>query len=343
MDVTSSQPDPMSGPIEHIFQIVPDEDSPALLLLILFVGMCLGAVVIELLNHAWFDIELIRKPGWTQPMKCISRLAYFLCRYLSAVCLMLVLLYVTAGYPDCSAAALAFNILGMFFWNSVALLFVLRTMALYSWKRAVVVPLVIYYAIVATVSAISLPFYGVGKRVPQTQFCSYDTKSHAVQHLIAGSVYQGLGMGLDLTLLLLTLHRLLDGGLMSIFTRKTSRLNSGLTSLTSFLIYQGFHFYVFQFGTDAFYLTSTFAFTKEYYQLIGNIMEYTIPSIVASAAFRDMGKRAQEFNRHGVQVNEIFDSSGILSQGRSSSGKSGISPIPRVSDNLYLHTHALGR
>lgn len=311
----ATQPSTSAKP-EIIFNVLPPSAGRSFLVLLIIMCLCLGAVTMELFNHLRFDINLIRKSGWTQPAKFVSRIAYLSCRYLSVVCLTLVVLFLCLKFEDCRAMPEAFNILGMVLLDSVNLVFVQRTMALYSWKPKIVVPLTFYYCAVLAAAAVCIPFYGVGYRIPGTEFCAFDTRRHLTRTLIANVVYKSLSMGLDIILLLLTLHRLLDGGLKAVWSKKPQQLYSGLNdrSLSSFLVRQGFHFYVLQLGTDIFFVSTYFSFSEPSYQVLGTALVFCIPPIAAAAAFREMGKKASLITApNGSKVNEIMISTAFPS------------------------------
>lgn len=309
---------------EIIFNVLPPSAGKSFMVLLIIMCLCLGAVVMELFNHIRFDINLIRKSGWSQPAKLVSRLAYLSCRYLSVVCLTLVVLFLSLKFDDCKAMPEAFNILGMILLDSVSLVFVQRTMALYSWKAKIVTPLTLYYCVVLAAAAVCIPFYGVGYRIPGTEFCAYDTRRHLTRTLVANVVYKSLSMGLDVIMLLLTLHRLIDGGLKAILNKKPQQLYSGLNdrSLSSFLIRQGFHFYVLQLGTDIFFVSTYFSLTEPSYQVLGTALVFCVPPIAAAAAFREMGKKASLITqRNGSKVNEIMNSTGSPSGDNSAAAR----------------------
>lgn len=296
---------------EVIFNVIPPSTGKSFLVLLIVMCLCLGATTMELFNHICYDLQLIRKPGWTDPAKLSSRVAYLCCRYLSVTCLLLVVLFLSLKFDDCKAMPWTFNLLGMVLLDSVSLVFVQRTMALYSWKAKVVLPVSIIYLVVVAASAVCIPFYGVGYRIPGSQFCGYDTRRHLTRTLVANVVYKTLGMGLDILTLLLTLHRLLDGGLPAIWQKKPQQLYSGLTdrSLSSFLIRQGFHFYVLQLATDIFFVSTYFTLTEPSYQVLGTALVFCIPPIAAAAAFREMGQKASLITaKNAGKVNEIMNS-----------------------------------
>ncbi|KAJ9477142.1 hypothetical protein PHBOTO_000853 [Pseudozyma hubeiensis] len=301
-----------------IFNVIPPSSGKAYLILLIVMCLCQGALTMELLNHLRFDVRLMRKPGWTDPAKLISRLAYFICRYLSVTILGTIICFITLKSNNCTALPMAFQIMGMFLLDAVLLLFVQRTMALYNWSRNVTIPLSVFYCLVVVSSAICTPFYGVGFRIPHTEFCAFDTRSYLTRTVVANVVFRSLSISLDTVMLLLTLHRLLDGGLKAVWHKKPQQLFTSLhdSSLSGFLIRQGLHFFVLQLGTDIFFLTTYFSFTENAYKDLGTAFAFTIPPIAAAAAFRDVGKKVPMFTaKRPTKVNEIIASDDTPSGG----------------------------
>ncbi|SPO40611.1 uncharacterized protein PSFLO_06093 [Pseudozyma flocculosa] len=297
-----------AGQAGIIFDAVPIEDAESFLLLIVIYSICLGMVVLEFFSHIGFDIQLIRKPGWTDPAKFVSRTAYLLVRTCPAAFLSLVLVYLTTQFDNCSIVPLTFNILAMIILDSVLLIFLQRTMALYSWKRKVVVPLTVMYCIVFALSCVSLPQLGVGRRIPNSRYCAYDTRRDLTRILVVNIVYKSSSMILDFTLLIMTMHRLVDGGLKSLFTGRKGINTMSHSDLSSFLLRQGLHFYGLQTATEIVFISIYFSTQQVSYQVLGSALLLSIPPITAGNAFREMGKKASTVTqkRH---VNEIINSS----------------------------------
>ncbi|SNX82916.1 uncharacterized protein MEPE_01622 [Melanopsichium pennsylvanicum] len=317
-----------------IFNVLPPDTGKSFLVLLIVMCLSLGAAVMEFFNHIRFDIQLIRKSGWSQPAKFVSRFAYLLCRYVPVVGLTLIILFLCLKLDNCRALPETFNILGMILFDSVSIIFVQRTMALYGWNKNVVAPLTVYYAVVLAAAAICIPFYGVGYRIPNTEFCAYDPRRHLTRVRVANVVYKSLSMGLDIILLLLTLHRLLDGGLKAVWSKEPTQIASSLSdrSLSSFLIRQGFHFYVLQLGSDLFFVSTYFALSEPSYQVMGTAFLFCVPPIAAAAAFRDMGKKASLITtKNSSKVNEIINSTNSASGYNSGVGGSGARGLSAVS------------
>ncbi|GAC98201.1 hypothetical protein PHSY_005790 [Pseudozyma hubeiensis SY62] len=295
---------------ETVFNVLSPSDGKAYLILLIIMSLCLGALTMDLFNHLRFDYRLVTKPGWSKPAILASRSAYLCCRYLSVVVMTLILCFPLLKLGNCTPIPLVYDILAMFLLDSVAYIFVSRTMALYSFKRKVCVPLGIFFGMVLIAAALCIPNYGEGVRIEGTEFCLFVSHKHLTRTKVINITYKTLSMTLDLTLLLLTLHRLLEGGLASIFNTKRQRFGANNLSLSGFLIRQGFHFYALQFGTDVFLITAYFSFPNEAYKDLGTILGFCIPPIVASKAFREIGKKAHEIGIHNArQINEIVTDS----------------------------------
>lgn len=281
------------GP-QIIFDALPIETAKSFIVLLIIFSIALGAVLVELINYVSFDIALIKKPGWSQPTKLLSRLAYFSCRILSPACISLVIVLLISPLKDCQAVPRAFNALGMVLIDSVALIFVQRTMALYAWKPRVSIPLAIAYCLLVISTAFCIPFYGEGFRIPNTKFCAYDTFRDRPRTLAANITFKTITMCLDLTLLVLTLHRLVDGGLRSLWLRSPRQLYADISStrFSSFLVRQGLHFYMLQTFTEVLFVSLYYGASQLSYQVIGSALVFSVPPLVAAAAFRDMSVQA---------------------------------------------------
>ncbi len=86
---------------EIIFNVLPPSVGKSFLVLLIAMSFCLGANVMEFFNHIRFDIQLIRKPGWTDPAKAASRVAYLICRYISIIGLTLIILFLSLKLDHC--------------------------------------------------------------------------------------------------------------------------------------------------------------------------------------------------------------------------------------------------
>jgi preprotein translocase subunit SecG len=164
-----------------------------------------------------------------------------------------------------------FNALFVPLLNAVPLVFVIRTISLYTFDKRVCIPLLVAYAVCFGVSLSALPFWGVNLDIPGSDgWCVYDTRRQertpynaawrseqprlascfdAMLTLFAA----GCGMLLDLTVILLTLHRLTEGGLGAVFRRK-DRQQISASRLSATLLRQGFQYFVLIFVTDVLFL-----------------------------------------------------------------------------------------
>lgn len=157
-----------------IFYHMPPDVAKSFQVAVIFFSLFFGMTVLDLVSHIAFDLRLLRKSGWSTPVKAGSRLAYLTCRYMSFIALLLVIVYLVAPQANCEALPRTFNILGMFILDCVTLIFVQRVMALHGYERAVVLPLAAGFAIVVALSIVSIPFYGTGERLPGSVYCYYN-------------------------------------------------------------------------------------------------------------------------------------------------------------------------
>lgn len=314
---------------EIIFNIIPPTDGKNALIFVCLMCVSLGAVTCDVVSHLRYDYLLIRKPGWSQPSKVLSRTAYLMCRYVPPFSVTVSLMFPLLKYQNCRVMGEWVKILGILSFDPVVLVFVLRTMALYSWKRAVVVPLTVCYIVVVIISIICVPFWGRGFDLPGTDFCGFDTQRHVTPTIVSHILYKVTSMIFDLVLLLLTLHRLLEGGLSSVWRGKSQRSGLNGQGISSYLISQGLHFYVLQLACDVFLLAAWFGFRDVTLQRLPAAFSCSIPPIAATHAFRNIGIRASSRSSKGSQhINEIMDSEDELSGGHTTPGtRRSIAPL----------------
>lgn len=175
-----------------------------------------------------FDIRLLAKPGWTHLPKLGSRLAYLLCRYAALLYLVLAIVFLsefkslcTCTSPSsvlmhirdpllptatpglhCSSWARGLNVMSMLSLDAVDFIFVQRTLALYSWDKKVMIPLVALYVITAGMSVPAIVWFGYGYNIPDgrggvVDFCAYQTYRFATSHFPVFIVYKSFAVILD--------------------------------------------------------------------------------------------------------------------------------------------------
>lgn len=296
---------------EVIFQVLPPSYGKSLLVLLLFTCFFLGATVMEFFNHLADDFRLMAKPGWGEASKCISRLAYFGSRYLSIACVSFMLCSLTLKMDNCMVFPLLVEVPGILVFASNSLTFALRTMALYNRERKIVIPVFVYWSLTLAASAACIPFYVPEAHLPGTLFCTYGPPKNYTASLTTIIIYKVLGLSFDTTLLVLTLHRLLDGGLPSLWTRDSRQTHSKeKTSLSAFLVRQGFHFYVVQMLCDIFFIAGYWGFKDPFYRVLPSAVSLSVPALAAAGAYRDMGRRARSIGlKNALHVNEVITSS----------------------------------
>lgn len=306
-----------------IFNLLPPAMGESLLTALLISGMFFGVLLIETIKHIGYDVRLICKPGWSVPSKCITRLTYFGCRYLSIAGFVLLFGTLAFEMDHCKAFAWTSIIVVLFLFACNTLIFVYRTIALYAWDFKVVSPVLTLFALSLVAAAACVPFDPSADNIPGTKFCVFSPSTHPAVNLITIILYRASSALLDIVLFALTLHRLLEGGLKSLWSRKTTQLFSGTfdSSLSSYLVRQGFHFYAVQVVCDAFFISAYFGFQEPFFKIIPAAMYLCVPSLAAAGAFRDTGKKASEIGvQNALHVNEIMGS-GTFSGGHSASRK----------------------
>lgn len=197
--------------------------------------------------------------------------------------------------------------------------FAQRTVALYRWDSKIVSLVGTLFVLMFTASAACIPFYSPGGRLTGTKFCTYLPPTNPLASLYTVIVYKVFSMVLDFTLLILTLHKLLDGGIKALWTKKFSSMYLGKdTNLSSFLIRQGFHYYVIQMAADILFICGYFGFKNPFYKVIPSAVNLAVLPLAAAGAFRDMGRKAKEIGmKNAFRVNEIVCSD---SEGNAQSG-----------------------
>ncbi len=186
--------------------------------------------------------------------------------------------------------------MSMVLYDAVSLIFVQRTMALYSWSAgwrfrfrfctcSLSHPLP--SACPSTVKAIAFQAPDSVLTIPAGVRCAT---------LVANIVFKSLSMILDITLLVLTCIGCSRVACPPSGKRSGTDLFSHINdrSLSGFLLRQGFHFYLIQFSTDVLFVSTYFSFSDISYQCLATALIFTIPPIAAASAFRNMGKKASQ-------------------------------------------------
>ncbi|PWN34180.1 uncharacterized protein FA14DRAFT_173882 [Meira miltonrushii] len=200
-----------------VFHHVPNSQAPGLLGAMLVFAFCLGVISLELVFNLGYDYKLIKRIGWKEPHSALNRLAYFLCRYGSFLFFLITLIFMNAPGTDCDRFAIAVNVMWVIPFIFVDLIFVQRTLAVYGWNMLLTVSLGSLYLIYVALCSYSVIKFGRGYKIPYSDFCAYQTFStHSEPHATAFIVFFVIMTLLDTLVLLLTTHRLLEGGLLSL-------------------------------------------------------------------------------------------------------------------------------
>lgn len=232
----SSLASSQGGGPDVIFYHLPPNFAQAFIVLMQIFAAFLGMSIFDLVCHFSFDVQLLFSKGWREPFKVIARLSYLTCRYTSPVLLICVIIFMTVPIKDCASFITGVNAVLVLNLNAVSLIFVHRTMVLWDWEARIVIPLIAAWLCVLGVSIVVLPWYGVGMSLPNSNFCIFDTRRQ--ERMPYTLSYKISSLALDFAIMCLTLHRLLEGGLRSLFTGK-GRSFIGNTGLSKTLARQG--------------------------------------------------------------------------------------------------------
>lgn len=224
------------GAADVVYYHLSSKFAQSVVIMTQVVSAFFGISVFDLVCHFSFDIQLIFSKGWTEPRKVIARVNYLLCRYTSPSILITMVIFMTSPIGNCSAAVHAMQALYVINLNTVSFIFVHRTMIIWEWETRVVLPLTLAWLCVVGASIVAIPKFGDGVRIADTKFCLYVTERQpGMPYTLTSKL---LCFALDLTVMSLTLQRLLEGGLRSIYTGKGRRF-IGATTLSKTLARQG--------------------------------------------------------------------------------------------------------
>lgn len=276
---------------------IPNFLAPSVLAEMLFYAFCAGAVFLEIVLHIRYDWILLRRPGWRDPVKAISRFSYMYMRYGCFAFLLWVSIYTNVPGLDCGPAAQASNVLWVLPLIFVEIIFLQRTMALYGWSRPIVVSLGTMWAITSGLCAYAISTFGAGYKNPFGDFCGYWVLSHVQPHAGFLIAYAVCSITFDTVILLLTIHRLVEGGLLnlgSILFRDrsiddTSSLDSDrATSLSGLIIKQGVGYYIAQELSRVIFLAVYYSVDNTaLYQVVAAGLLATIGPIMAANLYRE--------------------------------------------------------
>lgn len=284
---------------------VPNKQAPSLLANMLLLSFGLGLITMELFGNITYDIQLIKKEGWKEPMKASNRISYLCCRYASAAFLILTILFLNVPGVDCRKTGRAINIL---FWFALILadfIFFQRTLAVYGWRRNVVIPLSIGMFSYAVMSLYSIIYFGVGYEIPFSEFCGYQVLSIYVEpHATIFIVFICLMLFFNTSILLLCTHKLMEGGLTNTFAlistrshdllkskeeRKAAGHNVGEFFISNLLLRQGIGYFIILVLSYVLFLTLYYTLGKDNttsYQVLCITELIVVGPLVAGLMFR---------------------------------------------------------
>lgn len=313
-----------------VFHHVPNHQAPGLLAAMLTFSFCLGVITLEILSNLRYDYNLIKRPGWKEPVKASNRLSYFLCRYGCFVFMFITVIYMNLPGSNCHDYAIGINVMWVIPLITVDLIFVQRTLAVYNWNLFITIPLGFLYLSYVALCTYSVVTFGYGYNIPGTNFCAYQTiptsqKPHATVFIC----YIVLVITLDSLILILTTHRLLEGGLGNIYhliVTKTSDLRKnkalrkaeghsvGEVSLSGLLLRQGVgYFMLLELSRLAFLIVYYTVNNETSYQVLVSGILVLVGPVMAGMLFRQTSEAVKR-----AAINSSDRGQGaILSQGRS--------------------------
>lgn len=244
-----------------VFHHIPNSQAPGLLGAVLVFAFCLGVISLELVSNLEYDYRLIKRIGWKEPHSALNRISYFLCRYGSFCFFLITVIFINTPGTNCEQFATVVNVMWVLPFIFVDLIFVQRTLAVYGWNKLLTVSLGFLYLFYVALCSYSVIEFGRGYKIPESDFCAYQTFSiHSEPHASLFIIFFIVMTLLDTVILLLTTHRLLEGGILGLGeiiltkVRKLfdSRLSQGSKenaeegeqSLSGLLLRQGLIYYV---------------------------------------------------------------------------------------------------
>jgi hypothetical protein len=332
---------------------VPNALAPGLLAAMLVYAFCLGIIFLEVLGNIGYDYALLKRKGWSEPIKASNRFAYFLSRYGAFVFLTMTIIYMnnsTSSNEHCRRFAIGVNVMWILPLIFVDLIFVQRTLAVYGWHRAMVAFLGTIYVCYSALSIYAIVEFGYGYQIPNSQFCAYQVRPTNVQpHAGVFIGYISLTILLDTLILTLTTHRLIEGGLLNLpnlivskssdlrrdrAARKAAGHATGEISLSGLLLRQGVGYFIILEGSRLAFLIVYYTLNNSTsYQILVSGILGTVGPVMAGMLFRQTSeavKRTAVFtSRSGGEAAQV------QSFGRSYRSSLGVTPAG-YSSNIPL-------
>lgn len=349
---------------------VPNKQAPSLLANMLLLSFGLGLITMELFGNIAYDIRLLKKEGWKEPMKASNRISYFFCRLGSAAFLILTILFLNVPGMDCKRTGRVINIL---FWFALILadfIFFQRTLAVYGWRRDIVISLSIGMLSYAVMSLYSIIYFGIGYQIPLSEFCGYQVASIYDQpHGTIFIIFICLMLVFNTAILLLTTHKLMEGGLTNTFAlistksqdllkskeeRKAAGHDVGEFFISNLLLRQGIGYFLILVLSYIVFLTLYYTLGKDNttsYQVLCVTELVVVGPLVAGLMFRQTSEAlSRSRSKYGSDCQcqcdyRTSNTSNAFSNNRRSGRSStvGIIPSSPVSPVTYTSKTQRGR
>jgi hypothetical protein len=303
-----------------IFHHLPNFYAPSALVAMLVHAVGLGLILNDLLSNFSFDKRLLCSPGWSNPLKALNRLAYFLLRFGTAIDLILVLIYSNVEGLPCTPYFRAIKSAWYLSILCVDFIFVTRTLALYGWPKKLYIPIGLLTLTYASLGMYNTWAWGYSVEVPASNFCAYisqDPRDEPIKTIFP--VYYGVAIFTDTIILILTCMRLATlpqrtrGSSNSMELQNPHTLKR-LPTLSSTLLVQGFVLYGAMEGTRlAIILVFYLADYRQSWTLMVLGIAVTIKALTASVLVRQTSNVARQRQTHYSSTNLI--NSGVCGAG----------------------------
>lgn len=310
-----------------VFHHLPNFYAPSALAAMLVHAVGLGLILNDLLSNFSFDKRLISSPGWSNPLKVLNRMAYFILRFGTALDLVLVLIYSNVAGLPCSSYFRAIKAAWYMTIVCVDFIFVTRTLALYGWPKKLYIPIGTLTLTYMCLGMYNTWAWGYAVEVPGSQFCAYisqDPREEPIKTIFP--VYYGVAIATDTIILVLTCLRL------ATMPQRSSRHNNSmdtqnphtlrqLPTLGSTLLVQGFVLYGAMEGTRlSIILIFYLADYRQSWTLLVLGLAVTIKALTASVLVRQTSNVARQRQTH-------YSSTNIIDSGACGGGAPPLSPM----------------
>ncbi|EPQ29534.1 uncharacterized protein PFL1_02753 [Pseudozyma flocculosa PF-1] len=188
--------------------------------LLLFVAF-LGVVGWDIVKSLVFDIRLVittfTGPHWRDPVRIFSRSCYFACRASGFIGNLLPVLYITMTHGECEGWRYAMLTPSIICNSTFSAVFACRCYVVSRRNKRYGIFLLAYLIGLSAFGAYVYLNFGKPLRVPFTKWCLWLAPTKGSKFVNLDHVYIALACVFDLVILLMTLHSLVEGGVVHFF------------------------------------------------------------------------------------------------------------------------------